>query len=292
MAFLWISILTSTLLVVILKLFPRFQINTFLAIVTNYIVCSSMGFYFVPANVEWYHPTQGLNWLYVAIGMGFSFIALFNLMGYISQELGLTAVSVSNKLSLIIPVGLAFFIYGDSVTWIKLTGLLLAIPAVLLTTWQDGEGGHKWTFKNVLLFTLLFIGSGLNDTFVKFAQEKLMTESQFPLFTAFVFGMAFVIGVLIALFLAIRGKLKFTWQSVVAGIALGIPNYFSIYALLKALAVPNWESSTLFTINNVGILLASALMGVVIFKERLSIKNIIGILVACISIILLADKLI
>jgi uncharacterized membrane protein len=56
--------------------------------------------------------------------------------------------------------------------------------------------------------------------------------------------------------------------------------------------VPNWESSTLFTINNVGILLASALMGVVIFKERLSIKNIIGILVACISIILLADKLI
>ncbi len=291
MLFLWISILTSTLLVVILKLFPRYNINTFVAIVTNYLVCCSMGFYFVPQNVEWQHPSFGYNWLYVAIGMGFSFIALFNLMGYISQELGLTAVSVSNKLSLIIPVGLAFFIYGDSITTIKLLGLFLAIPAVLLTTWHDGEGEHKWSVKNIILFALLFLGSGLNDTLVKYTQDKWMTESQFPLFTAFVFGMAFIAGVAISIYLLIVGKFNFSWRSVLAGVALGVPNYFSIYALLKALAVPGWESSTLFTINNVGILLASALGGVLLFKERLSIKNIIGILVACFSILLLAGNL-
>ena len=291
MLFLWISILTSTMLVVLLKLFPKYSINTFVAIVSNYIVCSLMGFYFVPAQVEWQHPVYGYNWLFVAIGMGFSFIALFNLMGYISQELGLTAVSVSNKLSLIIPVGLAFFIYGDSITSIKLLGLFLAIPAVLLTTWHDGEVAQKWNIKNIMLFALLFVGSGMNDTMVKYTQEKWMTEEQFPLFTAFVFGMAFIAGVLISIYLKVKGKLKFTGRSVVAGILLGIPNYFSIYALLKALAVPNWESSTLFTINNVGILLASALIGLLLFKERLSLKNIIGILLACVSIILLADKL-
>lgn len=250
-----------------------------------------MGFYFVPSHLEWQHPYYGYNWLYVALGMGFSFIALFNLMGYISQELGLTAVSVSNKLSLVIPVGLAFFIYDDKVSVLKMVGLFLAIPAVLLTTWHDGEGAHKWSFKNILLFTLLFLGSGLNDTLVKYTQHKWMTVAQFPLFTAFVFGMAFTAGILISFYLAIVGKLNFTWRSVLAGVVLGIPNYFSIYALLKALAVPGWESSTLFTINNVGILLVSALGGMFLFKERLSVKNILGILLACLSILLLAGNL-
>lgn len=291
MLFLWISVLTSTLLVVILKLFPRFKINTFTAIVTNYLVCSIVSYYFVPNDVNWSHPTQGYKWMYVALLMGFSFIGLFNLMGYISQQLGLTAVSVSNKLSLIIPVGLAFFIYGDAITITKLIGLLLAIPAILLTTWKDGEEGQQWSFKNILLFALLFVGSGLNDTFVKFTQDRWMTEAQFPLFTAFVFGMAFIIGLVLLIVFLINGSITFSWKSVVAGVVLGVPNYFSIYALLKALAVPNWESSTLFTINNVGILLLSVFAGILLFKERLSVKNIIGIFVSCLSIALLANHL-
>jgi uncharacterized membrane protein len=46
------------------------------------------------------------------------------------------------------------------------------------------------------------------------------------------------------------------------------------------------ESSTLFTINNVGIVMLSTLVGLLVFKEHISRKNWIGIGLAIVSIIL------
>ena len=71
------------------------------------------------------------------------------------------------------------------------------------------------------------------------------------------------------------------------GIALGIVNYGSIYFLLKALRVNGYESSSIFTIINVAIIALSTLMGLLIFKEKISKKNTIGIGLAIISIILI-----
>jgi multidrug transporter EmrE-like cation transporter len=46
------------------------------------------------------------------------------------------------------------------------------------------------------------------------------------------------------------------------------------------------ESSTLFTINNVGIVTLSTVVGLVLFKENMSTKNWLGIGIAIIAIIL------
>lgn len=72
------------------------------------------------------------------------------------------------------------------------------------------------------------------------------------------------------------------------GIVLGIPNYFSIYFLVMALRNPDFESSTLFTLNNVAIVTLSTLLGIALFRERLIKHNWIGLALAVISIILVA----
>jgi uncharacterized membrane protein len=69
---------------------------------------------------------------------------------------------------------------------------------------------------------------------------------------------------------------------------LGVFNYYSIYYLLKALRSDSLNSSTIFTINNVAIVMLTTLVGILFFKEKLIHKNWIGIGLAIISIILVA----
>ena len=69
-----------------------------------------------------------------------------------------------------------------------------------------------------------------------------------------------------------------------------MPNYFSIVYLLKALSTDGMESSTAFTLNNVGIVILSTLFGLFIFKEKLIWKNWLGIVIAIVSILLVMSN--
>ena len=46
------------------------------------------------------------------------------------------------------------------------------------------------------------------------------------------------------------------------------------------------ESSSAFTLNNVGVVILSTLFGLLIFKEKLILKNWIGIVIAIASILM------
>jgi uncharacterized membrane protein len=106
------------------------------------------------------------------------------------------------------------------------------------------------------------------------------------LFLAVIFGIAGIIGLTILGYKSIVLKQGFKLKSIAFGFALGIVNYCSMYFLLKALRVDGFESSSIFTINNVVIVAVSTLIGLLLFKERISRKNWIGIIIAIISIIL------
>ena len=69
---------------------------------------------------------------------------------------------------------------------------------------------------------------------------------------------------------------------------MGVPNYFSVYFLVHALRSDLLDSSGIFTVNNVAIVMMSTLVGITIFRERLSPKNWLGIFLAVLSIFLVA----
>jgi drug/metabolite transporter (DMT)-like permease len=135
---------------------------------------------------------------------------------------------------------------------------------------------------------LVFLGSGVIDTSIKYLQEIHVEETEYPLFSAVVFASAATIGLLFIIFKSIKTKEKIAWKDIFGGIALGIPNYFSIYYLLKALQSETLNSASVFTINNVAIVMFSTLLGIILFEEQLSLKNWIGISLAIISIVLIA----
>ena len=72
------------------------------------------------------------------------------------------------------------------------------------------------------------------------------------------------------------------------GIALGVPNYFSVFFLLKALQFEGLNSAEVFTLNNVSIVVLTTLLGIVLFREHLQWKNWVGVVMAVISILLIS----
>jgi len=169
---------------------------------------------------------------------------------------------------------------------IKLIGILLALVAVYLTSIKEKNEIVKKN-KDFLFPVLLFFGSGAIDTSLKYVETSFVAEGGVPLFSATIFGCAFVLGVIVLLYQKVKGILSFEFKSILGGVLLGVPNYFSIVYLLKALSTEGMESSTAFTLNNVGIVILSTLFGLFIFKEKLISKNWFGIIIAIVSIILI-----
>lgn len=279
-----LSILCSSLIFVIFKLFEKYQVQTLFAIVTNYMVACLSGLLMNPSKMSFSTITQQ-SWFIGTALLGVLFIVIFNIMAKSAQTNGVGVTSVATKMSLVIPVIFSVVYYEDVLSNLQIIGILLALLAVYLAS----ANGDISVNKNYLWLPLLvFLGSGVIDTTIKYFQEGYLDMSQYPIFSSTVFGAAAVTGIIFIGLKSLKTALKFNLKNVIGGIALGIPNYFSIFFLLRALNSETLNSASIFTLNNVAIVLFSTVMGILIFNEKLGAKNWFGVILAIVSIILVA----
>ena len=274
MIYLLLSILFNAVLFVIIKLFAKFNIDALQALVVNYFVAFLVGLLFLEVDVV---PQEIMNenWFKGSILLGFVFISTFYATTLTSQRNGLSVASVASKMSVIIPITLGVFLYNETLNAIKITGILLALVAVYFTSKKETGEVQKAT--NLLYPILVFIGAGTIDSSLKYLQTFHVASDKISLFSSITFLCAFFVGLLILLFLSIQGKIKFSGRNILGGIALGLPNYFSLYFLVKMLEAKAFESATLFTIHNIAIVIVSTFIGILFFKEQISIRNAFGI---------------
>lgn len=278
-------IVLNTLLSVLFKIFPKYNIDTFQAIVFNYITCVITGTWYLGA-MPFTTTQMHAAWLPYAIIMGIAFISVFNLIGYCTKTIGITATTISNKLSLIIPVIISIIAYNETSTTLRIIGMLLAIPAVYFSSKKTEKADKQNSWK---LIALLFLLSGLLDSFVKFVETTFLnhTEDQ-AYYTIYVFSTAAIIGMGILIQNLIRKKTKFELKNLIAGCILGIPNYFSIYFFIKLLNSHIMNSSAIIPIANIGVVVCAAIAALFLFKERMNKVNTIGLLLGIAAILLIA----
>lgn len=285
MIYILLSILFSSGLFVIFKLFHIFKIDTLKAIVINYLVAFALGFALSEKKVE-LSEVLHQEWIYGAFVLGAMFVSVFFVMAKTAQVNGVSVASVAGKMSVVIPVTFGIFLYDEKATLLKLFGIAIAIIAVYLASVKK-ETSLKAS-SNLIYPILLFIGSGAIDTLLKYIEINFVAKSDVSIFSGTLFCIAAIFGIIILIMNYIKKKTSFGFKNVIAGVVLGVPNYFSIIFLIKALQVEGFESSALFTINNVGIVICSTLIGVLFFKEKLSTKNSIGILLAILGIVIVS----
>ena len=282
MIFLLLSILFSTGLFVIFKYFGIYKIDVLKAIFVNYIVAFSMGFFFaerqIPISEIYLEP-----WFSGALFLGALFVSIFFVMAMTAQKNGVSVTSIAGKMSVVVPVVFGIILYNESVTFLKIVGIIMALIAVYLSSVKEEKSEKNGT---LLLPILLFIGSGTIDTLLKYIQENYVSDEDVSIFSGSLFGIAGAFAFFILVIKTLKKREAFGYKNIIAGIILGIPNYYSIIFLIKALQNKNFESSTLFTINNVAIVVVSTLVGLFFFKEKFSVKNKIGVAMAVLGIII------
>jgi drug/metabolite transporter (DMT)-like permease len=191
---------------------------------------------------------------------------------------------VSAKLSVVIPVLVAWIFYHESLGFVKSMGILSSLIAVYFISKKDKqEVGNKHL---LYLPLIVFLGSGLIDTTLKYLQSHFV-----PAFSAddIVTATFFFAGIFGASFLAYRvffQQQNINLKSILWGVLLGIPNYFSMYFLVQTLT--QFDATFIFPINNIGIVAGSAITAFFAFKEKLNKQNLVGLLFAFVAIILIA----
>ncbi len=286
MILLLISIMCSSGIYVIFKYFDRFGIDTFQAIVINYYVAAAFGFWYLGGIDLGALLSQG--WLWWALGIGLLFISLFYLMALTSQQLGVTVASIASKMSLLIPVVILISIDPDEgMPASKLIGVGIGVLAVILASMggsvRKSEQSLAW-----LLPAVLFLGSGGLDFLLAMVQKQYLSDSvSYKQFVPIPFAVAGLSGTLIWPFTVRKAKKALKWRNAIAGLVLGLVNYGSIYFVLRVIGSGVMDRSSAIPANNIGVVLLSALLGVLLFRERLSAKNVAGVLLAVVSIALL-----
>ena len=300
MLFLLLSILSSTVLVMIFKFFPKFGIDTFQAIVANYFVCVICGT-LVLGRFPFSAETLSEPWLPYASLLGIFFISGFYAVAMTVLFFGLTVASVLQKMTLVISVPYAIIAFSEPATTPKIIGIILALGAVILSNWPSKkeviepavEQIKQQKPSNFLIWFFpiyAFLASGAIECGIQFVEGTILTANSDAAaeFSSGIFASAGILGTLTIVYLLITKKTKLSAKNLLAGVALGIPNYFSIFFLIKSFGW--WDKSIVLPINNIAIVGVSALLGVLLFNEKLSKINWIGVGLATFAILLISLK--
>jgi drug/metabolite transporter (DMT)-like permease len=283
MIFLLAGILCNVALLLVLRTFSHFKIPAFPAIIVNYFVAAAFSLFFTSSRSVFLTASH-LWWPSVILGA--LLVSVFFLISLTTERIGVSVASVANKMSVVIPVALAFVLYCDSISALKVAGIALALLSVIFVSIRPGA--TALAKGSLLLPAAVFVGSGIIDSLVNYAQKRIVQSAdETACLTGLFFTAAGMIGLFVFLFFY-RGKNSLPYGRILlGGIVLGTPNYFSIYLIMRAISDNVLQSSVLYPVVNVGVVLGSTLGAVLLFGEKLSWKNWAGILLSVLAIILI-----
>lgn len=285
MIYLLLSILSSTLIFITFKITERFNANLVKLIVINYVVASLLGFLFYPGTIE-IKTILTSNWLPFSMIIGILFILMFFLIGKSTRIAGVAVTTIAGKMSMAIPILFSILYFSEPITFLKITGLILAFIALFLSIFKPGKN----QIRNILfLFPLIiFLGTGLADSFVKYSQHFYVKNDEALLFSSVVFSVALFLGLAYSFIIDKKPKEYLKPSVLWGGIILGTSNFGSLYFFIQALHFSKMDSSVVFGVNNLSIVCLSVIIGYFVFSEKMNKINLLGILLAIASIIILS----
>ena len=302
MLFLALAVACSLAIAVVFKVAERHDLDRTALLTVNYLAAALLA-------VALLEPTGSVTAGLVGLGVaqGVLFIAGFWLFSLAIREAGMGLAAGVMRLSVAVPFLASWGIWNEVPTVWQIVGLALAGAAFFLVarpsaqapvelpvpdlegapeTVQEAEPAGSG--RTVGILALLFASGGLVDLNMKVFNESFGGPGGVSLrtFLLFVFGVAFAVG---ALAVVASGARTGRWPSRQAwlwGVGLGVVNYGSAEFLLRALEVV--PGPVAFPVNSVAIVLGAALIGRVVWSERLSTANLAGLGLAAVALVLLA----
>ena len=290
MPYLLLGILFNVAIFLIFRGFARFGVSILPAIVVNYFICVVTGMIFMGNFSSLALISFNSPWLIFALFLGALFVVTFYMMALTTQRLSVTVSSIAAKMSLAIPVVFSLFILqieSKEFNFLNYLGIGLAFVAIYLSSWKPRVKGKAPLPANRLVFLLplgVFICSGIIDTTINYTSYRYLSAKEEALFPLVIFGVAAVLGLVLQAFRRLpTGK-----KELIGGIVLGVPNFFSVYFIVKGLADFQNNGAFFYPLLNISIILGSSLAAVFIYKEKLLPLNRLGLALSILAIFLLS----
>jgi drug/metabolite transporter (DMT)-like permease len=278
MIYLILAIISSSSLALILKQGNVKNSNKILLINANYITASLLSLLFIFYKGSF---TISLWALLFAILLGYIFAETFLIYSKAVGLAGTALATVSARLSVLIPVILSIIIYNESPDVKMLIGFILTLITFYLFYLSLKKKNVNDKSSNAyLILILLFLGIGLVDFSMKIFERNFPVEEK-ATFVFLIFFSAFIY----TLFRILYKKIRFERETFKLGLLLGLPNVLAIHFILAALS--QLPAIVVFPIQNIGVILFTAIMAYIIWKEKINNYGIAAIVVGIISIILL-----
>jgi len=285
MLYIALSICCSIAVSVMLKLAKRYQIDVYQAIVWNYSTAILLSWLLLKPH---FNNLQSLPVISYGV-LGLLLPLIFIILGLSVKLSGIVRTDIAQRLSLLISVVAAFILFGENVSSLKLMGIILGFVAIICTIpWQKQPEKKKEQANGWLYLLGVFAGFGIIDILFKQIAASKSVNYNTSLF--FVFVLAFTFSFIGLIYQVATKRMRFSWPHIFIGWALGIVNFGNILFYLKALRYFADKPSTVFSAMNIGVIVVGALTGLIIFKEKLSLLNKAGIVIAIIAVIIMAKS--
>ncbi|GAB4369510.1 MAG: hypothetical protein Kow0042_11240 [Calditrichia bacterium] len=277
MHYLLLSILSSVLIAVVIRVNEARNLNRFGVMFFNYLTAFATGWLLQSGSV---FGGDSISMIPLSIFTGVVFVTAFTVYMLAVRKMGLAVPVTVTRLSVVLPVLGSILIFSETINWYQFFGLGLALVAIYLISWQKSSGSSPDKKIYALLPLALFLLMGAGDFSLKVFQEKF-SESLMLNFMIYVF----FVSTLYTFLIVVISRIKLTGSLLAGGVLLGIPNFFSAYFILKVLQV--FPGAIAFPLNNIGIILLSTLVGLVVWKEKINVRTTLAIILAVSAVILL-----
>jgi multidrug transporter EmrE-like cation transporter len=278
MLFLILSIICSVTVGVIFKVARKYTISHTQIVAWNYVFACILSYVSFSPDLNTVE-TKAPWWLYITIGILLPSIFLF--LAASIKHMGIVKTDAAQRLSLFIPILAAWLLFKEQFSILKISAFVLAIPALLLILTKNTENTkNKWGYPAVVL-----IGFGVIDILFK----QIATYTSLPYTTSLfvILGIAMTIMITVVAYEVVFKKVTVKIHNILFGGLVGIFNFGNILFYLKAHQEFSKSPSTVFAGMNMGVIIMGSLVGVLIFKEKLSRMNFIGLFLALIAIVLI-----
>ncbi|WP_245925458.1 EamA/RhaT family transporter [Arcticibacter pallidicorallinus] len=268
-----------------MKVAKRYDISVPQAIVWNYAAAVVLTYSLFRPEISIPQIRESPFSIYLLLGILLP--SLFVILGLSVRYTGIVRTDLAQRLSLFIPLLTAFIIFKEQMSSLKILGILVGFLAIIFSIpWHKAPLGNKNTTLGWLYPLIVFVGMGIIDILFKQVASFQAIPYTSSLFIIFVLSFLLaVVGLILAI---ISGKTSFGFKNLICGIILGVFNFGNILFYLKAhRAIPE-NPSVVFSAMNIGVIIAGSVVGVFLFREKLSRLNIWGIGIAIVAIFLIS----
>ncbi len=283
MLYVLLTVLSSVLVSVVLKVNETRGGHRFVVAGTNYMLAALLAL--IAGYPDDLHIAP--QWIGISALAGLGFISGFWLLMVGLKEIGLAIPTSAARLSMLVPVSGSILLLGEQPGVAQIAGIAAGVAAfALLGLAQRGAaepmaGERRLNLRALLILVTIFCIVGTTDFTMKLAQYNGVSGNAMAL-------VIFITASLICWGIVAAKRPRVAGRDILTGVALGIPNYFSVYFLLAALR--HLDASAVFPTVSAGAVVTITLVAVTFWRERPNRTAWMGIALAALAVALLGLK--